>query len=109
MDNEINVFEHYCAQIRTEYALLSKEAQNRLIAMMGAVMQDAYTRGRKDGAIYEREACLKDVEAEAEFPGEPAPELLKKMAEHPVVAARVSVSLTKKGIAKRILARQLNY
>ena len=109
MDNEINVFEHYCAKIRADYALLSKDAQNSLIAMMGAVMQDAYTRGRKDGATYEREACLKDVEAEAEFPGEPAPELLKKMADHPVVAARTSVSLTKKGIAKRIQDRVLNY
>jgi hypothetical protein len=109
MSDQINVFTHYCAKIREDYALLSKDAQDDLIRMLSVVMQDAYARGLKDGVTYEREACLKDVEAEAEFPGEPAPELLAKMAANPVAAARTSVSLTKKGIAKRIQARPFNY
>ena len=109
MSDQINVFTHYCAKIREDYALLSQDAQDDLIRMLSAVMQDSYNRGRKDGVTYEREACLKDVQAEAEFPGEPSSDLLVKMAANPAETARVSVSLTKKGITQRIQDRRPSY
>jgi len=56
MDSEINLFAHYCAKIRKDYALLSKEAQDDLILMLSVAMQDAYTRGREDGAAHKRDA-----------------------------------------------------
>lgn len=46
---EVNLFAYFSAKIRTDYALLSKDAQDNLIRMISTTMQDAYNRGREDG------------------------------------------------------------
>jgi hypothetical protein len=59
------------------------------------------------------QACIADVQAEPEFPGEAPPELMKyirqcietKDEQHLLHMMRMAVSITKKGIQERIAAR----
>ena len=62
---------------------------------------------RAAGASEERKACLADVDAEAELPGDPPAPAMFAMLEDPVKSMRAAVRVTKRGIADRIKARAL--